>query len=124
MESSIVRLNTDRIWNGKNPDSAARPLSNNDSALQALKEREFADVQDTPENRRRIENSIQTLNLFQPQHPDTRFQYRVHDKTGTIQIALVNFRTGETVEEIPSGRLLDFASRLEELSGLVIEKKA
>ena len=89
----------------------------------STKKPEYSDVPDTPENRKAIESAIKALEIFQPNHPTTRFQYQVHD-TGTIQVALVNYLTGEVVEEVPSSKLLDYASRMEELSGLVLEEKA
>jgi len=84
----------------------------------------YADVTDTPDNRKAIESAIKALDIFQSNHPNTRFQYQVHAGTGSIQVALVNYLTGEVVEEIPSSKLLEFSSRMEELSGLVLEKKA
>ncbi|MDH5655234.1 MAG: flagellar protein FlaG [Spirochaetia bacterium] len=88
------------------------------------KEPEYSNVIDTPNNRRAIESAIKALEIFQPNHPNTRFQYQVHDETGHIQVALVNYLTGEVVEEVPSSKLLEYASRMEELSGLVLEEKA
>jgi len=90
----------------------------------SAKEPEFSDVSDSPDNRKAIESAIKALEIFQPNRPNTRFQYQVHADSGHIQVALVNFITGEVVQEVPSSKLLDYASRMEELSGLVLEKKA
>ena len=82
------------------------------------------DVNATPDNVAQIEKAVKILELFEPHHPETRFQFQVHSETGKIQVRLVNKKTGEVVEEVPSSKLLDFNSKLEELTGLTLEKKA
>jgi uncharacterized FlaG/YvyC family protein len=67
---------------------------------------------------------VQALEMYAEQKNPTRFQFKMHSESGRIQVALVNYMTGEVVEEIPSSKLLEFASTLEELTGLVMEKKA
>ncbi len=88
------------------------------------KQSQYHDVADTPSNREKIQSAIKALEIFQPHHPQTRFQYSVHENTGKIQVTLVNYITGEVVDAVPSSKLLDFAARMEELSGLILEKKA
>ena len=88
------------------------------------RETRHADIQATPENIAEVDKAVKILEIFEPHHPETRFQYSVHSDTGTIQIRLVNKSTGEVVEEIPSSKMLDFNARLEELTGLVLEKRA
>ncbi|MBW7858671.1 MAG: flagellar protein FlaG [Leptonema sp. (in: Bacteria)] len=83
-----------------------------------------ADVIDSPENRHRIESAIQALDIFSPNHPNTRFRYSVHNDTGRIQVELYNYLTGESVQKIPSNKLLDYAARVQELSGLILEEHA
>jgi uncharacterized FlaG/YvyC family protein len=86
--------------------------------------KEYTDVPDTPENRRRIDRAIRTLDIFNPNHPNTRFRYSVHSETGSIQVELYNYLTGEVVQKIPSNKLLDYAARIQELSGLLLEEHA
>lgn len=106
----------------KNSEFGARQnvRSNNDSQA----ENRYHNVPDSPENRKRIDTAVRALEIYQPHHPNTRFQYQVHADTGTIQVALINFMTGEVVQEVPSSKLLEFSSRMEELSGLVVEESA
>lgn len=80
-------------------------------------------VHDTPENRHRIERALRALDIFNPNHPNTRFRYSVHD-SGRIQVELYNYLTGEVVQSIPSTKVLDYAHRLAELSGLILEEHA
>lgn len=101
-----------------------RPVANARSSIQERPQGSYEDVLATPENQKRVESALKALEIFQPNHPQTRFQYNVHQDTGRIQVTLVNYMTGEVVEEIPSKKILEFAAQLEELSGLVIEKKA
>lgn len=87
-------------------------------------QKQYYDVQDTPQNRKGIDSAIKGLELFQPNHPTSRFRYQIHQETGTIQVALINYMTGEVMEKIPSSKLLEYASQMEKMSGLVMEKKA
>ena len=96
---------------------------------QAVRHTEGADTQQrdvdaTPQNVEAVKTALEALEQIGNKNADTRFQFQVHDKTGKIQVQLVNYRTGEVVEEVPSKKLLDFATQLEELTGLVLEERA
>lgn len=80
-------------------------------------------VHDTPENRNRIERALRALDIFNPNHPNTRFRYAVHD-SGRIQVELYNYLTGEVVQSIPSKKVLEYADRMQELTGFVFEEHA
>ena len=83
------------------------------------------DVADTPENRQNVQKAIDALDMFSSdKNTNTRFQYAVHDETGTIQAKLYNYLTGEVVQEIPSSKLLEFASHMQEISGLLLNEQA
>ncbi|MBX7056633.1 MAG: flagellar protein FlaG [Leptospirales bacterium] len=92
------------------------------------RERQYRDVLDTPENRERIGKALGALETVASSHgtdaANTRYQFKMHAESGRLQVALVNFMTGETIEEIPSEKVLDFANVLDELSGLIINKEA
>ncbi len=83
----------------------------------------YTDVDHSPENEKEVQKAISALEALQAHHPETTFQYSVTD-SGKIQVKLLNFKTGELVEEIPSKKLLEFTKSLEELTGLVMEKRA
>lgn len=87
-------------------------------------EKSYENVPDTPENRHRIDRAIRALDIFNPNHPNTRFRYSVHPDTGSIQVELYNYLTGEVMQKIPSNKLLDYAARIQELSGLLLEEHA
>lgn len=82
------------------------------------------DVKATPENMEKVKMAVETLDIVLARQPETRFHFQVHNESGKIQVQLVNFNTGEVVEEIPSKKLLDFTSQLEQLTGIALEKHA
>ncbi len=86
----------------------------------------YTDVADTPENRERVDSALKALELVHPElsAENSRYQVRVHPESGRLQVALINTQTGETVEEIPSAKLLEFSSAMQELGGLLFEKRA
>ena len=82
------------------------------------------DVQANPENLKRISAAVGALNAFHGDQEHTRFQFKVHPEYGTVQVTLFNYLTGEVVQEVPSGKLLDFAHRMQAMSGLLLEEEA
>ncbi len=86
----------------------------------------YTDVAATPENRSRIESAVKALEHVHPEltSADSRYQIRMHQETGKLQVALINTQTGETLEEIPGTKLLEFAEAISELGGLLFEKRA
>lgn len=109
-----------------NQNRAAQTLQSSRAELaRRLNSGNHQDVQDTPENRKNVQKAIDTLDMFSNEkNTNTRFQYAVHDETGTIQVKLYNYLTGEVVQEIPSSKLLEFASHMQELSGLLLNEQA
>ena len=109
-----------------NPARAQQTLQSSRAELaRKLNTGDHRDVPDTPENRRDVQKAIDALDMFaNDKKSNTRFQYAVHDETGTIQVKLYNYLTGEVVQEIPSSKLLEFASHMQELSGLLLNEQA
>ena len=109
-----------------NPARAQQTLQSSRAELaRKLNTGEHRDVPDTPENRRDVQKAIDALDMFaSDKKSNTRFQYTVHDESGMIQVKLYNYLTGEVVQEIPSSKLLEFASHMQELSGLLLNEQA
>lgn len=86
----------------------------------------YTDVAATPENRTKIEAAVKALEHVHPQltSADSRYQIRMHQDSGKLQVALINTQTGETMEEIPTTKLLEFTKAVSELGGLLFEKHA
>ena len=77
-----------------------------------------------PEDVTQIEKAIQRIENFKLSNQDTRFRFHVDDDSGKVRIHLVNSKTGEVIDEIPSKKLLEFANSLQDFIGFAIEKKA
>lgn len=84
----------------------------------------YSDLADTLENRQKLRATLQNIRELNKDQSNLRYQIRMHSNSGRLQVALVNYRTGETVEEIPSSKLLEFNSELEKMNGLVMEEQA
>ncbi|MCB1166713.1 MAG: flagellar protein FlaG [Leptospiraceae bacterium] len=99
--------------------------SSRENLIASLQSGDHRDVSDTPENRKKVQRALDALDMFaSDRKSNTRFQYSIHDETGTIQVKLYNFLTGEVLQEIPSSKLLEFASHMEEMSGLLLNEQA
>mgnify|MGYP001797426387 CR=1 FL=1 len=107
-------------------DSAAAQTSSNAEHGAEHAGQSYTDVAATPENRRQIEAAVKALEHVHPQltSADSRYQIRMHQESGKLQVALINTQTGETMEEIPSTKLLEFSKAVSELGGLLFEKRA
>ena len=55
---------------------------------------------------------------------DTHYEFRLHEKTGTVVCKLVNNETEEVVREIPSEKILDMVAGIWELVGILVDRKA
>ena len=61
----------------------------------------------------------QSLNSF-----DVKFDYSVHESTGTIIVKVINGETGKVVREIPPKELVALAASIvEELHGLLYDEQ-
>jgi len=55
---------------------------------------------------------------------DTHYEFRLHEKTGTMMCKLVDNKTDEIVKEIPSEKILDMVAGIWELVGIIVDEKA
>lgn len=87
----------------------------------------FHDVPDTAENREKVESAVRVLEAMnggdKVGKQMNRFRIQMHEATGKIQVSLINYMTGEVIETIPSSKMLDFSARMQELTGLVLDKR-
>ena len=107
------------------PDRAARlAYEQGHIALSSEREKSLSvRVADTPENRGKIQTALEALASLQP-GIRSRYRMKVHNETGRLQIQVIDHNTGKVVQEIPSIRLLEFHGMLEDLNGLLLEKRA
>lgn len=81
------------------------------------------DLPDTTENRKKIKQAIKEIQDSVSDHKNVQHKIQMDTDSGRIQITLINYKTGETIEEIPSSKLLKFRSELENSDSLLLEEK-
>ena len=50
-------------------------------------------------------------------------KFSIHEKTGEVSVKIVNKATNEVIMEVPSTELLDLKAKIDEMVGLLIDKK-
>ncbi|MDD5433838.1 MAG: flagellar protein FlaG [Nitrospira sp.] len=51
-------------------------------------------------------------------------QFTIHEKTGEVLVKIINKATNDVIMEIPSHELLDLKAKIDEMVGLIIDRKA
>lgn len=73
-------------------------------------------------SRREVEKVAEKLNKIMG-FIEKRLQFSVHDKSGQVQVKVIDQETGEVMDEIPSKRLLDLMASFREMSGIFFDSK-
>jgi len=68
----------------------------------------------------KVEEVVKHMNEF-VKTINKNLNFKVHEDTGRIQVAVVDSETNETIREIPSEEMLDLAYRLSEASGNLVK---
>jgi len=55
---------------------------------------------------------------------NVKLNFAVYEGSGEIMVTVVDQDTGKVIREIPSKEALDLAAKLEEVAGLIFDKKA
>lgn len=50
-------------------------------------------------------------------------KFSIHNSTGRTMVKVINKESGEMIREIPSKKFLDLAAKLEEMIGIIFDKK-
>ena len=66
-----------------------------------------------------VEKLNQTALIF-----DRSLKFRIHDKTHTTMVAVVDSNTEKVIREIPSKEVLDLVSKMRDYLGMIFDKKA
>lgn len=53
----------------------------------------------------------------------THFEFKIHEKSGEVIVKLIEDETNEVIREIPSEKLVEIISNLQELVGLCVDQK-
>ncbi|MDI6906157.1 MAG: flagellar protein FlaG [Thermoanaerobacterales bacterium] len=54
---------------------------------------------------------------------DCRFHFRIHEATKRVMVQVIDQETGEVLNEIPPEKILDLVAQIQELVGLLVDKK-
>jgi len=55
---------------------------------------------------------------------NVKLNFAVYEDSGEIMVTVVDQDTGKVIREIPTKEALDLAAKLEEVAGLIFDKKA
>jgi flagellar protein FlaG len=65
-----------------------------------------------------IERALKAL-----EGPSTMFEMKVHEKTKSIIVRVLNRETGELIREIPPEKTLDLVTKMMEFAGLLVDER-
>ena len=66
----------------------------------------------------KIEQLNKTVEIF-----DKKLHFQIHEETDRIMVQIIETETDEVIGEIPPERVLDLVARIEEMIGLMVDKK-
>lgn len=49
--------------------------------------------------------------------------FKMHDKTDTLMVQVIDIKTGEVIKELPPEEILDLSARIQEMVGILIDEK-
>ena len=80
-----------------------------------------------PKNTPKVEATPSLLNQVQENLKiihDVNFQFSVHKATGRTVVKIIDQETGKLIREIPPEQVLELAARIDEMIGILFNKKA
>ena len=92
---------------------ASRPVSNSREGPKAEKRPDFSDIANL------VADAQRNLNIMH----DKNLNFSVHHASGHIMVTVTDENTGEVIREIPSSELLNLAARLDEMVGILFDRK-
>ncbi len=84
--------------------------------------KETASNTDTTVNQKELEKTIVNINKM-IESMDTSLQFYIHKDSGRIAVKVINNKSKEVIREIPSEEILNLAAKLNDTTGLIIDKK-
>ncbi|NLY90583.1 MAG: flagellar protein FlaG [Firmicutes bacterium] len=66
----------------------------------------------------KVKQLNETVEIF-----DKRIHFEIHEETERIMVQVIEKETEEIISEIPPEKILDLVARIEEMIGLIIDKK-
>jgi len=84
--------------------------------------KETAGNTDMAVNQKELEKTIVNINKM-IESMDTSLQFYIHKDSGRIAVKVINNKSKEVILEIPSEEILNLAAKLNDTTGLIIDKK-
>jgi len=84
--------------------------------------KEAASNTETAVNQKELEKTIVNINKM-IESMDTSLQFYIHKDSGRIAVKVINNKSKEVILEIPSEEILNLAAKLNDTTGLIIDKK-
>lgn len=54
---------------------------------------------------------------------DKRLKFEIHEQSNRVMVKIIDEKSGEVINEIPPKKILDIMSSLQEIIGLLVDKK-
>lgn len=125
----VDAINTSAAFN-KNPVDTSNKISssnNHESSSLLLRFENKFNNEDNHDNTQKV-NTVdikkateQINNKFDSINKSIKFF--IHEASGQVAVKIINKETNEVIKEIPSAELLDLQGKIEEMVGLIIDRK-
>ncbi len=66
----------------------------------------------------KVDQLNKTVEIF-----DKKIHFQIHEETNRIMVQVIEAKTEEVLTEIPPEKILDLVARIEEMIGLIVDKK-
>ncbi len=121
--------------NGVNPTLNVRPPKLDpvqpskvlDSSLEGLRKPAYSqreqELQEQPINVSDVQEAVDEINKAL-HYMNERLEFSVHEETNRIIVRVLDRETEEVLREIPPEQILDLVAKLQELVGLLVDKRA
>ena len=99
-----------------------RPSAENDGNARPGQVAGSAQAQE-PLSQKDTEQAVEKLEKTLSELKHNKLEFTVHEETGRTIVKVVDQESGEVIKELPPEELLDLAAKLEEMSGVLFDKK-
>lgn len=105
------------------PVSATPSSRQSETENQGKIENKASPAQSQP-SRQSVEKAVNAANQAMANKPSNELRFSIDDDTGISVIKLLDQKTGETIQQIPSKQMLEIAKYLDQVTGSLIKQKA
>ena len=104
------------------------PVRNNTDSFMAKPEKTVSGQQDKPVQKGVQDTEVSPSLLNQIQQNinimhDINLQFLMHEETGRTMVNVTEQETGKLIRQIPPEQLLDLAAKIDEMIGILFDKK-